>query len=548
MKKTRSLIFMVVVLAFLVGGFALWQVLGKPGTEIEPTTAPTYQSKDPLVSLKAEDVARIVLRNDAGTIELKPVWAQPTPAPTTTATSELPVTGAAKPTPAPILHWELVSPQLEGLSDAFVDKMGSDLLILTIVDEIGAKAASELSQFGLAEPAATVVYELNSGAKIEAALGAKVSASESARYYAMSKGETDSRVVVVTSVAEKLQKSALSLLDRNVVNLTVEDLYSFTLQREGEEFLLSGVSLPVETVGQDGSKVTLQDWQMKTPIEWKANGTNITNFLTEVVQLQAEEFFEYSAEKLASYGLDKPQYKITLRSAEGDKVLLIGQAKSSNEAYAMLEGQAQLFSFNRSVLTQAGIPAIDFYDSFAALVNITDVGKLTVTLDGEEYLSTIFNPTRAETDAAKAKGDPEPKPAYTLNGKDANVINDNDDNLFTRYYQTVIGVTLAGFDPDASPKADQAIYTVQYEMRNENPDIQLAYVARDAQTLYLLKNGEYTGFYVDQDKFTADSNIDSPGVKLAIEILQAEITAQQTAATTTAVETSESTGTSRTEN
>lgn len=521
MKKTRSMIIMAVVLALMLGAFALWKLLGKNarGTETTGTTQ-SFQSTEPLVKLKADDIEKIEIDNKSGKLVLKPVYEKAKPAATTAPA--LPVTGAATPTPAPdVLKWVLMEPAAEGLSADDVTAFGNNLLVLSVVRDLGKVPADKLSEYGLDKPEAKAVYYLSSGEKIEVLLGGKASASSTGGYYAMNKN--DNRVAFVTSTADRLQQSYLNLLDKNVIAMKSDQIHAFSMKRPQDPFTLSGVSTAKESKGPNGKKTTTLFWTMTSPVKWEANDMLVTNYLNELTQLKAESFLKYEPSKAKEFGLDKPQYEITLKTADAEKTLLIGQSVSDSQAYAMIKGSPYVFKFNRSLLTQTGQSALDFYSVFAALVNISTVDKLTVTLDGKTYVSDIFNPTQDETKAAKDKGQKAPEITYTLNGQNANYENENGDNIFTKYYQSVIGVKIAGFDPDAKFAEKDPFCDILYQTRNGDPNVELKFYNRDDKTLYLVKNGVYTGLYVNRTSFNADKNLDSPGIAYALQLMQTEM-------------------------
>lgn len=542
MKKTRSLIIMVAVLVAMVGGFALFKLLGGPGSEEDPaSTSSALQNNEPLVSLKAEELKSIVIKNEQGEMLLQPLLKVSEPE---TDPTSLPVTGAADPTAEEEYVWTLLEPQTEGLDASAVTDLGDQLLSLSIVDELGVKTADELKDFGLDKPQAEAVYTLKDGTVKTVVLGNRVTADTGEKYYAMDKDKN--RVVLVTSAADRLQTSYFDLLNRDVISLEAEQVKAFSLERKQDSFILKTESKEVNVKDQNGEMKVVSQWDMTEPVPWTAAASTVGNFLGEIVQLKAEDFELYTPEKAKEYGLDDPEYRIALQSDQVNETLLIGRSISANEAYAMIEGSKYIFSFNRGLLTQVGLPALDFYQSFAALINITTVDRLTFIARDEKInaVSEIFNPTAEEIKKAEDKGEERPVPAYSLNGRNADYENKNRDNVFTKYYQAVIGIKIAGFDKTAEVPDKKPSYEVHYRSRNNDPDTDLLFIERDAKTLYLVKNDEYTGFYVNKTDFTSHDSADSPGVIYALELLEKEIKAQGGSEQTAAVTSSEGSETS----
>ena len=257
MKKTRSLIIMLVILAVLLGGFALVKILGEPsGSTDETEESAAFESKDPLIKVSAEDVEKITLENESGTLSLKPVFSRPTPTPKATgegADEKLPVTGKAEPTPLPdVLNWQVTEPEIENLSQEAANDLGSDLMLLSIVEDLGTKNEEEMAHYGLDEPSARAVYELKNGEKHEFLLGDRVSASSTEKYYAMDKDKM--RVTLVSSAADRMQTSYLSLVDKDIFAFETGDIFAFEMERAQDDCTLAAVGYPEDKEEDTKSK------------------------------------------------------------------------------------------------------------------------------------------------------------------------------------------------------------------------------------------------------------------------------------------------------
>ncbi len=541
MKKTRSLIIMVILLVCLIGGFALWQLLPNLGNKPTESTTTISPPREDLLSIEAENVELIRLTNESGSLELVPVWQTPvTPTPEATSTEP---SGSTEPSvseaaPEPRLTWEVNDTEME-VSPELVSQLVNRLISLRVSEDLGVKTDEELAEFGLDQGLATAEYELKDGETIAIVLGNKVEAATSDQYYALNRNT--GRVAVLGTSADALLQNIYSLLDRVVITWDIEAIDSFVLQRQTEDYEIKAKRNP--DLGDEPPAPGTSQWLMETPVAWNARDNYITNLLTEILGVQAEEFHPWTDETERDYGFAEPRYKITLSSEATDLTLLISDSVAGDRAYGQIEGKEYFFSFNRSVLTQTGMSALDLYDPFAGLVNIMDVREVLYTQEDENYRSRVFHPTPEEKADAKENGQPEPEVVYTLNGQDADVTNDSGDHLFTRYYQTLIGVTIDGFDPEQNPSLDEPAYEITYRMRNNEPNLELAFVERDANTLFLFKNGEYTGLYVRKANFASRGNVDEPGVSLALELLEAEISGEPETETTTEAEPSESTAT-----
>ncbi len=506
MKKTRTLVIMVVVLVVLIGAFALSRLVNFGTGSEEETSQSSVQAATPLLSLNAEEVDKLIVSNSEHRMEIDGNSFVPTPTPIPEGAN--PVTGAPE-RPA-IQEWTLSSPSLVQLDQQKVNSFANSLMTITSIENIGKKTRDEAEEYGIAHDNPQIQYYMEDGTEHTILLGKELSSTSQGRYYAYNPSTEE--VAVVTSVATRILSSPLELLDNSIVNLLHNEITTFSLERIMDDFVIQAENLtPLSR--EEITEQSPVNWQMHEPVTWSANLNNLVNFLSEVGSLSAHTFVA-QGENLSTYGLDNPQYILELNSEAGTKKILFGQNLSDEYIYAMDAETEYIFTVNRSSISRLGMPAVEFFDSFAALVNVQDVGTLTVELGEDKYTSEIFHPTNAEKEEDNSL-----TPTYTLDGKDANVENENNKNAFSRYYQAVIGVTIAGFDLEAEPSLENPEYRISYTMRNEKEDIIVEYVERSADSLYLFKNGEYTGFYVYKSNFEDTNDLNSPSIRQALNEL-----------------------------
>jgi hypothetical protein len=522
MKKTKNLIIMVVILVLLVGAYALYRILdtGEEGPSEE--TGSSSPKVEALVEVEADNVDTVTITNAEDQIVLKSERFTPTPTPT--PEDYVPVTGKAEEEPKPIQKWIWEGEAPVGLDQGKLDSLGKNLMRLSSIEDLGEKETEALAEYGLDKAQASLKYALNNGDSIEVLLGNQVQSASSSQYYAYNK--TTKRLGVVSSPAQYMLTTRYDLMENKLVPYNAYELKGFDLTRLGEPYPIKAKNLaPLsheDSMDEEKLHEAKAEWQLESPVSWAGNSNTILAFLTELQDLQADSFLPYKEEDLAKYGLDTPQYQLSLEGENGTIQYAFGQSVSGDVRYGMVEGQDRIFSYKAQDLSKIGAKTLEFYDRFAALVNIQDAGKLTVDLDQDGvYVSDIFHPSKEEEEAA---GDKELEPTYTLNGKDANVKNASDKKLFSKYYQAVIGVRFAGIDKEANPSADDAaVYKITYEMRTDKDDIRLAFTKRDDKTLYVFKDGVYTGFYADIMDFEDNGDLDSPSVKLALQELEKAI-------------------------
>lgn len=539
MKKTRNLIILILVLVLLIAVYALWRINGtddnRPVEESANTTTTEESNKlDPLIDLSEDEVDAIQIENSEDKLLLnkKVVKVESTKA-STEATKEvkgLPEDEKSKDDQEKDkteINWVLKDPKYSNISQKKTNNLGSDLLRVAISKEINLDADTNLATYGVKEGNAKVIYKLSNGETKELILGDKAKASNTDQYYAY---EPESkRLALISSTAESILSTELDLIETNIFSINTGQVATFLLKRQKDEFDLIVKGELIDTIENNNQVNYNMKWTIVNPITWKGDTTTINNLMQELLSLNAKEFITYEDDsELVKYGLDNPMYEITIKDTSGNsKTLMIGDTANAN-TYAKLKDSDLIFSFNSSAISVIGTNFMNYFDVFANLVNIIDVGELDFITEDAKYESLVYHPSPEEIENAKDKGYEEPEKIYTLNGRDANVENEQGDNLFTRYYQSLIGMHIAGIDPNPSTSinVDDSEFTVYYKMRTDAEDSKLDFVKRNDDTYYLLINDEYTGAYVDSANFFSKDKPEQPGVLYALEQLEDEMDAQ----------------------
>ena len=539
MKKTRNLIILILVLVLLIAVYALWRINGtddnRPVEESANTTTTEESNKlDPLIDLSEDEVDAIQIENSEDKLLLnkKVVKVESTKA-STEATKEvkgLPEDEKSKDDQEKDkteINWVLKDPKYSNISQKKTNNLGSDLLRVAISKEIKLDADTNLATYGVKEGNAKVIYKLSNGETKELILGDKAKASNTDQYYAY---EPESkRLALISSTAESILSTELDLIETNIFSINTGQVATFLLKRQKDEFDLIVKGELIDTIENNNQVNYNMKWTIVNPITWKGDTTTINNLMQELLSLNAKEFITYEDDsELVKYGLDNPMYEITIKDTSGNsKTLMIGDTANAN-TYAKLKDSDLIFSFNSSAISVIGTNFMNYFDVFANLVNIIDVGELDFITEDAKYESLVYHPSPEEIENAKDKGYEEPEKIYTLNGRDANVENEQGDNLFTRYYQSLIGMHIAGIDPNPSTSinVDDSEFTVYYKMRTDAEDCKLDFVKRNEDTYYLLINDEYTGAYVDSANFFSKDKPEQPGVLYALEQLEDEMDAQ----------------------
>ena len=525
MKKTKNLIIMVVILVVLIAAYAFWRLSSGNGDtdNSNGTTTTSPSAIEHLTDLSEEDVEQITLSNSDDELVLLSEMFEHTSETSETLAN---VTGAPDQTPSVTVevNWSISDPKYDNLSQRKIDSLVNSLLRISVINEIPVDENSNLSVYGISDDSPKVEYVLNSGEVIEVLLGAEATASGNSHYYLYN--VNNERLGVSTSIGETMLSTELDLLNDDIFTATIPEINGFLLKRDRDEqiTLFSGEA----RYAGDGS-YSSTDWTINEPISWAGNDANVSTLIGEVLGITANEFFAITDEtNLSSYGLEVPRYEITLQHVEREPMTILIGGEANQNTYAMLKDSSIFFNFPSAQLTNIGAAILDFYDPFVALIDIVDINGVDFRTSENEYISHVYYPTTEEINSAEDGGYVKPDSIFVFNGRDADVENEQGANLFSRYYQALIGITIEGLEIDNSIELIDPEYQIVYKMRTGEEDIVLDFVRRDDNSYYVFKDDVYLNLYVGADSFTSDSYARSPCTLYAIEQLVDEMNAQST--------------------
>jgi hypothetical protein len=217
--------------------------------------------------------------------------------------------------------------------------------------------------------------------------------------------------------------------------------------------------------------------------------------LEALASVTVTEFIEDKPTDLAQYGLDKPAYVFDFStSTAGDYKLLMGSEKTKgSEIYAKLEGKDEVFAMDISAFTFLDKPLKEIVEVFAYIVNIDQVTKIELTMDGKTTNMTldVYKDAEGKSDNDKDK--------FTVDGMDATVKDEDDKQPFRNFYQSLIGIGLDEIDVTGIPTGAPEL-SIKYTLKSSPGTMQVDFISKDADYYYVMKNGEYAGILVKKSK------------------------------------------------
>ena len=396
-------------------------------------------------------------------------------------------------------NWELASPA--GFK-ADASKLSSIAINASsvIADKVVEEDAKDLSIYGLDKPV-QITLKLNDGTEKTLQIGDEIPTKGA--YYA--KLKDSGKVYVIGSyTAEALLVNRLELKDKTLYTLKSEDIISVSMDRKGSNLFKAQKNADV-------------DWQMLTPIQGNMNLTALGPMIDALTQTTISEYVEENPADLSKYGLANPVYVFDFSTSSANYKLLLGSEKEKGSLiYAKLDGSNDVFTISETAYNFLDKPLKEIIEIFAYIVNIDQVNRIDLTMDGKTntFGIDVFKDAEGKTDTDKDK--------FTMNGKDASMKDKDDNQPFRNFYQALIGIGLDEIDTGNVAMGTPEV-TIKYYLKSAPGTMKVDLVSKDANYYYVFRNDNYTGILVKKNK--QDFGVD--GMKAAYKVLEDAVNAQK---------------------
>jgi hypothetical protein len=460
MKTYRNAIILVVILGLLIGAYAF--VSNKKASQ----GADDKRDIIRIFDLYTDNMVELTLQNEDGTFVFE--------------------RNIVKEEDREIKIWKLVSHDDFKVDKDVINSIAINFSSL-IADKVIEEEAEDLTKYGLDKPV-TVTVKMDDGSVKAIEVGNKTPTGSG--YYVK---EKDSRKVYTISSysGDKIKVSKNDIKDRQLFDVEREDVKAFTLERKNEKVFSS-------------TKTGDYTWIMTYPIKGNTYYEAVDTMLGAVVQTRIIDFEEENASDISKYGLDKPRYAFEFGTSTNEtKRFLLGNDKvKGKEVYAKLEDSDEVFTVSIEPFGFLDKPLKEIVEVFAYIVNINDVNKIVVEMDGQTTTSIL------ETDKEDRDKD-----KFYVNGKDASMKDDRGSQLFRKYYQALIGVRLSEVDPEGVPEGEADI-TFTYYLKKDPGTMKVEFIPKDEHYYYVVKNGEYSGILVSKKEFDEEEGVRNSYKKL----------------------------------
>ena len=425
MKRKRSLIILVAVLAVLAGVYAY--LSNRPQKDDTPEDAePSIE----ISKLDLDKIAEVTLNNSKEkelTFEKEIITVEETEEPKDKEDSDKEKADETS-EPKTETVWKNTTYIPVKLDQSKVEDLTRTFSALTAEDLV-EENPKDLSIYGLDKPAATGTAILDDGTKVVLYLGNKT--AEGNTYYLMKDG--DPKVYTVWSNhGERLSSSLSDFRDKSLPQIDTTAMTYLYLAGEGrEEMEIKQTDDQSETQAQYG----LGLFQLVKPYKQPRgiDSSKLDPKLEGVAKLTIKDFVDDQPTDLGKYGLDQPKLHFILKDGTNTLDLLFGDSPDEESIYFKTADSDAVYTMEKSLTDFLDIKPMDIADKFALLVNIEDVDKVVLEGRGESHtLSMERHTEKAEKEGEKDKV----VTTYFLDGKE------KEEDPFKDFYQSLIGIVV----------------------------------------------------------------------------------------------------------
>ncbi len=233
--------------------------------------------------------------------------------------------------------WQILQPIQEEADGSAVDRLWSGLKDLTYDRKFAMASGTKLSDFGLDPPRSLIRLQDAEGHTL-ATLRVGRKTPVEGDLYAMLEGSQD--VLIVPSWRESTLVPALKdLRNRRLTTLQATDLARIVIERKGLE--------PPTLVFRKDQGL----WVIEQPRPMLASVSTLASLTSTIEFLEAEDFVEEQAADLAPYGLDRPEVRLTVETAQGaQQVFLFGKKRDDATFFAQVAQRPRVVAVRRAVV------------------------------------------------------------------------------------------------------------------------------------------------------------------------------------------------------
>ncbi len=366
--------------------------------------------------------------------------------------------------------------------------------------------ASGLSEYGLDDPRFIICIKAANGDITTVQLGNKT--PDGLYCYLNVEGSGD----IYTITANKLDqadKRAVNFLESRVLNINYSDLSTVHFDRTTD-----GLSLDANVIITASG---IANFEIFKPYKHDASAY-FGKLIDTIVTLEISDYLEISDSDLPKYGLDTPAFHILLTMKNGDTTELFFSQKISGFYYCHMTGMDKYFMLSEFQIDGLELQENVLIDPYVCYCYAKDFTSITGKY-GDSTFKLELNVSEGQSITAEDS-------TVQLDGRNAKIIDSDGRSYCSVLFESIACIKIGGSDVDAVPDTSkEPVFTLSFIDKTYKTTVYEFYT-RDSDSYYVLKDGEYTHFYVYSRELFNNGGLDtySYGCWSAYELLSEAIT------------------------
>jgi hypothetical protein len=235
--------------------------------------------------------------------------------------------------------WQITAPIAAPADETEVSGIVTNLATVDIVRTVDEKA-TDLAQFGLAEPRVEVEFKEAGGKSTQRLLVGEKTATSGDLYARL---PSDKKVFLIAGSYD-------ATFNRSTFDLRQKSVLAFERDKVDQVSVQSGTTT-VELARASG------EWKLAKPIQAPADYGTVEGLIGRVQSAQMKAITAQDAADLKPYGLDKPAASVTFGLGSSRATLLFGGKTDAGTVYARDASRQMVFTVDSTLLDDVQKPA-----------------------------------------------------------------------------------------------------------------------------------------------------------------------------------------------
>ncbi len=352
----------------------------------------------------------------------------------------------------------------------------------------------DVGKYGFNNVQYRIIADKRDGSQSTVAIGDLV--SDKNGVYAMVSGSSE---VLVADYAlyQCLTKDFENYLDRYIFN------YDRSLINEiSFENTATGDSWKVKVLPDEDTGVILQpNYDCTYPMQRNPNNTMI-NLLEAIRRFCVTQYIPITKENYAAYGLDDPQYLISIILMSGETVDVALSMEIGGYYYGYSSNNPYTFSVDPANLPGLSMRSFDLIDSYVIHGYLNDVTTVEVTVKDNSFIIDCMLNESYDFYSDDS--------IFRLNKRNAKVFDSNGECYGLLLFGSIFNMPVSRVDYDIKPDLANVEATIKV-VKTTSEILNLKLVPCGSDEYYCFINDFYSGFIVDRSVLYKDNGHEMSG-------------------------------------